>query len=114
MSEKRCPYCGHTYEPYARAGERQKHCGQSGCRRKPRPRVQIDSVLGLARQVRASILCFGDVVVRTLIGEPLKRPRKNRLNTQTKSPLSSRLLFHTKSVLSSVSKSELQMKHLIS
>jgi len=34
MSEKRCPYCGQHYEPYARAVERQKHCGASACRRK--------------------------------------------------------------------------------
>jgi len=34
MSEKRCPYCGQSYEPYARAVERQKHCGLSECRRK--------------------------------------------------------------------------------
>ena len=34
MSEKRCPYCGRQYEPYARAVERQKHCGLSGCRKK--------------------------------------------------------------------------------
>src|SRR3972149_2132172 len=34
MSEKRCPYCGQGYEPYARAVERQKHCGLSECRRK--------------------------------------------------------------------------------
>lgn len=34
MSEKRCPYCGQNYAPYARAVERQKHCGQAACRRK--------------------------------------------------------------------------------
>lgn len=34
MSEKRCPYCAQHYEPYARAVERQKHCGGSACRRK--------------------------------------------------------------------------------
>jgi len=34
MSEKRCPYCGQSYEPYARAVERQKHCGLLACRRK--------------------------------------------------------------------------------
>lgn len=34
MSEKRCPYCARRYEPYARAVERQKHCGLSECRRK--------------------------------------------------------------------------------
>ena len=34
MSEKRCPYCARHYEPYARAVERQKHCGLSACRRK--------------------------------------------------------------------------------
>jgi len=34
MSEKRCPYCAQHYEPYARAVERQKHCGASACRRK--------------------------------------------------------------------------------
>ena len=34
MSEKRCPYCARHYEPYARAVERQKHCGLSECRRK--------------------------------------------------------------------------------
>jgi hypothetical protein len=34
MGEKRCPYCGHIYEPYARAVERQKHCGQPECRRR--------------------------------------------------------------------------------
>jgi hypothetical protein len=34
MSEKRCPYCGEKYEPYARAVERQKHCGALACRRK--------------------------------------------------------------------------------
>ena len=34
MSEKRCPYCAQHYEPYARAVERQKHCGLSECRRK--------------------------------------------------------------------------------
>jgi len=34
MSEKRCPYCGQHYEPYARAVEGQKHCGASACRRK--------------------------------------------------------------------------------
>lgn len=34
MSEKRCLYCGQSYEPYARAVERQKHCGLSACRRK--------------------------------------------------------------------------------
>ncbi len=34
MSEKRCPYCGQSYEPYARAVERQRHCGLSECRRK--------------------------------------------------------------------------------
>ena len=34
MSEKRCPYCRRQYEPYARAVERQKHCGLSECRRK--------------------------------------------------------------------------------
>lgn len=33
MSEKRCPYCARHYEPYARAVERQKHCGLSECRR---------------------------------------------------------------------------------
>ena len=32
--KKRCPYCGQWYEPYARAAERQKHCGQAECRRK--------------------------------------------------------------------------------
>lgn len=34
MSEKLCLYCGRQYEPYARAVERQKHCGLSECRRK--------------------------------------------------------------------------------
>lgn len=34
MSEKLCLYCGRQYEPYARAVERQKHCGLSQCRRK--------------------------------------------------------------------------------
>ncbi len=34
MSENRCPYCGQNYAPYARAVERQKHCGQAACRRK--------------------------------------------------------------------------------
>ena len=34
MSEKGCPYCGQNYEPYARAVERQKHCGALACRRK--------------------------------------------------------------------------------
>jgi hypothetical protein len=34
MSEKRCPDCGHCYEPYAGAVERQKHCGALACRRK--------------------------------------------------------------------------------
>ena len=34
MSEKRCLYCGRRYEPYARAVERQKHCGLLECRRK--------------------------------------------------------------------------------
>ena len=34
MSEKRCPYCDQNYAPYARAVERQKHCGQAACRRK--------------------------------------------------------------------------------
>ena len=34
MSEKRCLYCARRYEPYARAVERQKHCGLSQCRRK--------------------------------------------------------------------------------
>jgi len=34
MSEKRCRYCARHYEPYARAAERQKHCGLSECRRK--------------------------------------------------------------------------------
>ena len=34
MSDKRCLYCGRRYEPYARAVERQKHCGLSECRRK--------------------------------------------------------------------------------
>ena len=34
MSEKRCAYCGQSYEPYARAAERQKHCAASECRRK--------------------------------------------------------------------------------
>lgn len=34
MSEKRCPYCGQKYEPYARAVERQNHCGLAECRRK--------------------------------------------------------------------------------
>lgn len=35
MSKKRrCPYCTESYEPYARAVERQKHCGAPGCRRK--------------------------------------------------------------------------------
>jgi len=34
MSEKRCPYCARHYEPYARAVERQKHCGASACRGK--------------------------------------------------------------------------------
>jgi len=58
MSEKRCPYCGHTYEPYARAGERQKHCGQSGCRRKhKRARDRAwrskDAEWRRARQVKA-------------------------------------------------------------
>ena len=33
MSEKLCPYCGQSYEPYARAVERQKHCGALACRR---------------------------------------------------------------------------------
>lgn len=36
MSEKRCPYCGLNYEPYARAVERQKRCAASECRRKHR------------------------------------------------------------------------------
>ncbi len=34
MNEKHCPYCAQHYEPYARAVERQKHCGASACRRK--------------------------------------------------------------------------------
>lgn len=34
MSEKRCPYCARHYEPYARAVERQKHCGALACQRK--------------------------------------------------------------------------------
>jgi hypothetical protein len=34
MSEKRCRYCGGNYEPYARAVQRQKHCGAPACRRK--------------------------------------------------------------------------------
>ena len=34
MSEKLCPYCARHYEPYARAVERQKHCGAPACRRK--------------------------------------------------------------------------------
>src|SRR3972149_6002843 len=33
MSEKLCPYCARHYEPYARAVERQKHCGAPACRR---------------------------------------------------------------------------------
>lgn len=35
MSEKkRCSYCGEWYAPYARAAERQKHCGRPVCRRR--------------------------------------------------------------------------------
>ena len=34
MGEKRCPYCGQIYKPYARAVERQKDCGQPECRRR--------------------------------------------------------------------------------
>lgn len=57
MSEKRCSYCARQYEPYARAVERQKHCGLSECRRKhkrARDRVwrRKDAEWREARQVK--------------------------------------------------------------
>jgi len=57
MSEKRCAYCGRHYEPYARAVERQKHCGLSECRRKhKRARDRVwrskDAEWRQARQVK--------------------------------------------------------------
>jgi hypothetical protein len=57
MSEKRCPYCARDYEPYARAVERQKHCGLSECRRKhKRARDRVwrskDAEWRQARQVK--------------------------------------------------------------
>lgn len=56
--KKRCPYCGRRYEPYARAAERQKHCGQPECRRKHKRAVDrawrlADPEWRAERQVKA-------------------------------------------------------------
>lgn len=95
MSEKRCPYCGQNYAPYARAVERQKHCGQAACRRKherggtttssgarrARSRCASGRRIGATRSSGAP--SAGSIVAAKRSGAPARRSERNKRKERT-------------------------------